>query len=93
MISLTCRIKKNHTNEFICRTETDSQTLKTNYGYQKGQVAGRDGLRVWDWPVHTEIYVMTGQWDLLYNTENSTQYSAIIYVGKESEREWMCVYV
>ena len=31
--------------------------------------------------------------DLLYSTENSTQYSAIIYVGKESEREWMCIYV
>ena len=27
--------------------------------------------------------------DLLYSTENSTQYSAIIYVGKESEREWI----
>ena len=25
--------------------------------------------------------------DLLYNTGNSTQYSVIIYVGKESERE------
>ena len=24
---------------------------------------------------------------------NSTQYSVIIYVGKESEREWMCVHV
>ena len=30
---------------------------------------------------------------LLYGTENSTQYSMIICVGKESEREWMCVYV
>ena len=25
--------------------------------------------------------------DLLYSKENSTQYSVIIYVGKESERE------
>ena len=31
--------------------------------------------------------------DLLQSTENSTQYSVIIYVGKESEREGMCVYV
>ena len=33
--------------------------------------------------------------DLLYSKENSTQYSVImiIYVGKESEREWICVYV
>jgi len=28
-----------------------------------------------------------GQRDLLCSTENSTQYSVIIYVGKESERE------
>ena len=37
---------------------------------------------IWnDWP--------TG--DLLYSTENFTQYSVIIYMGKESEREWVCV--
>ena len=36
---------------------------------------------------------MTGNWDLLYSTENSTQYSVKIYEGKESEREWMCVHV
>ena len=29
---------------------------------------------------------------LLYSAENSTQYSVIIYVGKESEREWMYTY-
>ena len=28
--------------------------------------------------------------DLLYSTENSTQDSVTIFVGKESEREWMC---
>ena len=31
--------------------------------------------------------------DLLYSTENSIQYSVIIYMGKESEREWMCACV
>ena len=31
-------------------------------------------------------------WDLLYSTENSSQYSVIIYVGKESEREQMWVH-
>ena len=31
--------------------------------------------------------------DLLYSTGYSAQDSVIIYVGKESEREWMCVYV
>ena len=27
------------------------------------------------------------------DTGNSTQYSVIIYMGKESEKEWMCVRV
>ena len=31
--------------------------------------------------------------DLLYGTEISTQYPVTIYVGKESEREFMRVYV
>ena len=43
--------------------------------------------------MHTEEYRMTGQGDLLYSTENSTQYSAITYVGEESERERICVCV
>ena len=47
MISLTCGIYKNDTNELIYKTERDSQTQKTNYGYQRGK-GGRDKLRVWD---------------------------------------------
>ena len=31
--------------------------------------------------------------DLPYSTEISTQYPVIISMGKESEREWMCVHV
>ena len=31
--------------------------------------------------------------DLLYSTGNSTQYSVITYMGKESEKEWIYVYV
>ena len=31
--------------------------------------------------------------DPLYGTENATQYSVITYMGKESEKEWICVYV
>ena len=30
--------------------------------------------------------------DLLYSTENSTQYSVIVYMGKESKKEWIYVY-
>ena len=31
--------------------------------------------------------------DMLYSTENFTQYYVITYVGNESEKEWICVYV
>ena len=31
--------------------------------------------------------------DLLYSTVKSTQYSVIRYMGKESENEWIYVYV
>ena len=31
--------------------------------------------------------------DLLYSTENSIQYSVMAYMGKESEKEWIYVYV
>ena len=62
------------------------------YGFQRGQVGG-DTLGgfvlpyahwgIWnDWPMGT-----------CCAAENFTQYSVIIFVGKESEREWMCVYV
>ena len=53
----------------------------------------KDGLGVWEWHKRTEVYGMIGQWGpLLYSTENSTQYSLIPHVEKESEREWMCVH-
>lgn len=29
--------------------------------------------------------------DLLHSTGNSTQYSVITYMGKESEKAWICV--
>ena len=41
----------------VNRTETDSQTLK-NLWLPKG---GKDGLGVWDYHMHTEVYGMIGQ--------------------------------
>ena len=55
-------------------------------------MGGRDKLRVRDWHMHAEVHGMISPRDLLYSTENSIQYSVITYVGKESERKWMCVY-
>ena len=40
MLSLICGILKNGTNEFIYGTETDSQTSKTDCGYQRGKAGG-----------------------------------------------------
>ena len=75
-------------NLFTKHKETH-RLQKQTYGYQRGQAVRRDGLGVWDWHLHTVVYAMTRV--LLYSTENSTQYSVIIYVGKESEKEWLCV--
>ena len=43
MISLLYGILKKDRNELICRTETDSQTLKKMYDYQRGHVVGWEG--------------------------------------------------
>ena len=54
------------------------------YGYQRGRVAGgRDGLGGWDRCMYTVVYGMIGQWGQFYSSENSTQYSVMIYVGKK----------
>ena len=34
-----------------------------------------------------------GRTSCFFCTENSARYSVITYVGKESEREWMCVHM
>ena len=41
---------------------------------------------------HTTIY-KTDNKDLLYNTVTCIQDSVIIYMGKESKKEWIYVYV
>ena len=49
---------------------------------------GKDGLGVGDWHMHTIVYRVEVNGDLLYSPGNSTQYSVINYMGKESEKEW-----
>ena len=60
---------------------------------ETGGGGGRDGLGVWDWHVYTEVYGTISQKGPAIDTENSTQYSMIIYMGKESERMNMCVHM
>ena len=64
MISLKCGILKKDKNKLICRTQTDSQTLK-NFWFPRKQIGGGGGsygLRVWDLHMHTEVYGMIVQW-------------------------------
>ena len=52
----------------------------------KGKGWGRNKLGVRDWHVHTTIYKIINR-DILYSTVNSTQYSVVTYMGKESEQK------
>ena len=54
---------------------------------------GRDGLGVWDWHMHTEVYVRIGQQGPAAQQREGYPIFVMIYVGKESKRECICVYV
>ena len=44
--------------------------------------------------IYTLLYIKsTTNKDLLYSTGNSTQYFAMAYMGKESKKEWVYVWV
>ena len=66
---------------------------KQIYGYQGGKVGGginqEFGINRYTLPYIKKIMNK----DLLYSTRNSTQYSVMTSVGKESKKEWICVYV
>ena len=74
MISLIYEILKNGTNEPIYKIEII------------GRKAGQGGI---NWEIGTDIYTLlyikqiTNK-DLLYTTGNSSQYSVMTYMGKES---------
>ena len=93
MISLTCGILKNGTNELIYKTEIDSQMQKTNLW-----LPGVKGGRGINWEVGIYIYILlytkqiTNK-DLLYSTGNSSQYSVMAYMEKESKKEWIYVHI
>ena len=52
-------------------------------------VGGRNGL---GFRIGQRYMEWLANGDLLYSTENSTQYYVMVYVGKESERKWMCAH-
>ena len=66
---------------------------KQTYGFHCG---GREGRINWEAgiDVYTPLYIkyITNK-DILYSTRNSTQYSVMAYMGKDSKKEWVYVYV
>ena len=86
---------KYDTNELIYKAETDSQTSKTNLWLPKGKHWWGGGIsQEFGINIYTLMYIkQIINKDLLYTTGNSTQYSVITYMGKESEKEWIYVYV
>ena len=81
---------KKDTNELIYKAERDLYSLKTNIVTKGDRWWRRDELEVGDWHMHTVVFGITGQ---PRPEENSTQYAVIIHIGKESEKEWLCVCV
>ena len=66
---------------------------KQTYGYQRGKVGG--GI---NWEIRIDTYTLLfikqkSNENLLYSTGNSTQYSVMTYMGKESKKEWIYVYI
>ena len=61
-------------NELIYKTETDSQTQKTNLWLPKGKGMGRDKLEVQDQQIQTTIHKQINNKVLLYSIGNHIQY-------------------
>ena len=88
-------LKKKDPNEHIYKTETDSQTQKTNLcskGKGRGGINGEFGINIYMLPHRKQ---KTNK-DLLHSSGNYTQYFVIAYKGKESGKEiytYVCIYV
>ena len=78
-------------NLFTKRKQSN-RCRKQTYGYQGIRAGGIN------WEIGTDMYILpyikqiTNK-NLLYSTGNSTQYSVMAYMGKESKKEWIYVYV
>ena len=94
MISLMCGILKNDTNEFTYKTEIDSQIQKANSWLAKGK--GWGGInQEFGIKIYTLLYIkQTTNEDLLYSTENCTQYLVLTYNGRECrKRIYIFIYI
>ena len=67
----------------------ENKVMVTKGERQGGEINKEFGINI-----YTLLYIkQIINKDLLYSTENSTQYSVITYMGKESEKEQIYVYV
>ena len=63
------------------------------YGYQVGKVGRGINQEFWI-NRYTVLYIkQINNKDLLQSTGNSTQYPVMTFMGKESKKEWVFVYV
>ena len=88
--------KKNCTNELYLEnrsrvTDVENKVMVAWVGGGKGKGGINREIEI---DRYTQLYVkqVTNK-DLLYGTGNSFQYSAMIYMGKESEKERLYVYI
>ena len=81
-------LKTKGTNELIYKTEVESQRLVTVSLSSKGKGWGQGLNQELGINIYTLLYIkqVTNK-DLLYSTGNSTQYSVMAYMGKESKRK------
>ena len=80
--------KKRH---IFTKQEQSHKHGKQTYGLLKEGVNWEIGIYIY---IYTLLYIkQTTNKDLMYNTGNSIQYSAMAYMGKQSKKEQMCVYV
>ena len=84
--------KKIQKNSFTKQKQNQIFQNQT-YGYLTGNVA-KGGIN-WDngIDIHTLLYTKSvSNKDLLYSTGKSIQYSVIAYIGKESDKEYVCIH-
>ena len=67
---------ENDTGEFIYRSEASLTNIKSNLMVTQGETWEDVKPGAWDKYVHTTIYKIINK-NLLYHTENSTQYSVV----------------
>ena len=77
---------------YFLRCTKSHRYRKQTYGYQGDERGGTN------WEIGTDIYTplfikqITNK-DLLYSTGNSTQYSIMAYMRKQSKKEWIYIYI